>query len=160
ASGNIKWDKLDVPYELPDIVQVEGNLEIEAGARFEGNNDGGLDILSTGSIRAIGTETDKIEFVGGITTPGHWRGINVRSSNSDNEISHFVIRHTGSNGFGSTSGDRSRRQAVQVWGGFLKISNGEITDGTGDGLKSHDGGVIERSGITYDAINGDNEVGF
>ena len=160
ASGNIKWDRLDVPYELPDIVQVEGNLEIEAGARFEGNNDGGLDILSTGSIRAIGTPGDEIEFVGGINSPGHWRGINVRSADSGNEISHFVIRHTGSNGFGSSVSDRSRQQAIQVWGGFLKLTNGEITDGAGDGIKSHAGGVIERSGITYSSINGENEVGF
>ena len=160
ATGNIRWDKLDVPYELPNIVVVEGDLEIEAGARFQGNNDGGLDILETGSIRAIGTAADKIEFVGGINSPGHWRGINVRSSNASNEISHFVIRHTGSNGFGAVSSDRSRRQAVQVWGGFLRLTNGEITHGTGDGIKSHAGGVVEVSQIIYDSIDGDNEVGF
>ncbi len=160
ASGNITWSKLDVPYELPDIVAVEGNLVIEAGARFHAATHGGLDILETGSIVAVGTEADKIEFVGGINTPGHWRGINVRSTSSENEISHFVISHTGSNGFGALSSDRNRRQAIQVWGGYLKLSNGEITDGTGDGIRSHAGGVVERSDITYGSINGDNEVGF
>jgi hypothetical protein len=160
ASGNIKWDKLDVPYELPNIVAVEGNLEIEAGARFVGNNDGGLDILETGSIRAVGTPDDRIEFVGGLGSAGHWRGINVRSSDSNNEISHFVIRHTGSNGFGAISSDRNRRQAVQVWGGFLRLTDGEISHGTGDGVRAHAGGVVELSGVTFESIDGDNQVGF
>ncbi len=160
ASGNITWDKLDVPYELPSIVQIEGNLVIEAGARFAAGSNGGIDILETGSIRAIGTPNEIIEFVGGNNVPGHWRGINVRSSNSENEISHFVLRHTGSNGFGATVADRNRQQAIQVWGGFLKLSNGEITDGTADGIRSHAGGVIERSDISFININGENEVGF
>jgi hypothetical protein len=160
AIGNITWNKLDVPYELPDIVAVEGNLVIESGTRFEASQHGGIDILETGSIIALGTAEEKIEFTGGINTPGHWRGINVRSSNSNNEISHFILRHTGSNGFGAVSGDRSRRQAIQVWGGYLNISNGEISDGTGDGIRSHAGGVADRANITYSAIAGENEVGF
>ncbi len=160
ASGNITWDKLDVPYELPNIVEVEGNLVIEAGARFAAGSNGGIDILETGSIRAIGTPTEIIEFVGGINIPGHWRGINIRSASTENEISHFILRHTGSNGFGASVSDRNRQQAIQVWGGFLKLSNGEITNGTGDGIRSHAGGVIERSDISFSAINGDNEVGF
>ena len=160
ASGNIRWDKLDVPYELPNIVAVEGDLEIEAGARFIGNNDGGLDILETGSIRAIGTPDETIEFVGGLESPGHWRGINVRSSDAGNEISNFVIRHTGGNGFGAVSSDRNRRQAVQVWGGFLRLSNGVISHGTGDGVRVHAGGVVELSGISFQSIDGDNEAGF
>ena len=160
ASGDIRWDKLDVPYELPNIVAVEGDLEIEAGARFAGNNDGGLDILETGSIRAVGTPDETIEFVGGLNSPGHWRGINVRSSDTGNEISNFVIRHTGGNGFGAVSSDRNRRQAVQVWGGFLKLSDGVISHGTGDGVRTHAGGTVELSDITYESIDGDNEVGF
>jgi hypothetical protein len=160
ASGNIRWDKLDVPYELPNIVAVEGDLEIEAGARFVGNNDGGLDILETGSIRAVGTPDEKIEFTGGVNSAGHWRGINVRSSNSGNEISHFVIRHSGGNGFCATFSDRSRRQAVQVWGGFLRLSDGEISHGTGDGVRAHAGGVVEISNVSFESIDGENQVGF
>lgn len=160
ASGNITWNKLDVPYELPDIVAVEGNLVIEAGARFEAATDGGIDILESGSIIAIGTAGEKIEFVGGISTSGHWRGINIRSANSANEISHFILRHTGKTGFGSVSSDRNRRQAIQVWGGYLKLSDGEITDGTGDGIRSHNGGVIDLTDISYSSIEGENEVGF
>ena len=160
ASGNIRWDRLDVPYELPNIVAVEGDLEIEAGARFLGNNDGGLDILETGSIRAVGTSDEKIEFTGDVNSPGHWRGINVRSSNSGNELSHFVISHTGSNGFGATVSDRNRRQAVQVWGGFLRLSDGVISHGTGDGVRAHGGGVIELSGISFESIDGDDQAGF
>ena len=123
-------------------------------------NAGPDQTVETGSIRAIVTPTEIIEFVGGINIPGHWRGINVRSASTENEISHFILSHTGSNGFGASVSDRNRQQAIQVWGGFLKLSNGEITDGTGDGIRSHAGGVIERSDITFSAINGDNEVGF
>jgi hypothetical protein len=57
AVGNITWNKLDVPYELPDIVAVAGNLVIEAGTRFEASQHGGIDILETGSIIAAGNGT-------------------------------------------------------------------------------------------------------
>ena len=70
------------------------------------------------------------------------------------------MRHTGSNGFGAITSDRIRKQAIQVWGGYLKILNGEISDGAGDGIRLLAGGTADRSDFTYSTIALENEVGF
>jgi hypothetical protein len=80
--------------ESVDITQgarlaIEPGVEIEVG--------GGLDITATedGTLTARGTEDDPIEIYGSTEQRGHWHGIEIKSDDAANELSHVDIAHAG-----------------------------------------------------------------
>ena len=70
-------------------------LTVEPGVtiRFANTNrNGGIRIRGGATIKAIGTASDRIQFIGTNNSKGSWRGINVET-NSDNQFAYcdFLI---------------------------------------------------------------------
>ncbi len=84
-----------------NFLNVRGALTIEAGVTVEFENNGGLNIQSAGSIRALGTSGEPIVLRGSEGATGDWRGLIVFSGNSTNTLQYTTISGGGSDAFNS-----------------------------------------------------------
>ncbi len=84
----------DVDYIADCVIDVTAPLTIEPGVVIEFAENAGLGIYEEGSLKMVGTETEKIILRGQSKREGFWRGIHT---DTKTEIEHAEIRHTGSN---------------------------------------------------------------
>ena len=84
-------------YEITTNVVVEDNVMVRVAPgvviKFTGENAG---ITVKGALRAVGTPTQPIVFMGSATGRGTWRGIHFRSNNIDNELTYCTVKNAGS----------------------------------------------------------------
>lgn len=83
------------------FLNVRANLIIEEGVTVEFENGGGLNITSTGSIRALGTAAAPILLRGSEGATGDWRGVIVFSNNTTNTLQYTTISGGGNAAFNS-----------------------------------------------------------
>ncbi len=76
---------------------VSGALTIQAGAILEFASGTELNVSATGSLIAIGTSTNRIQFKGATASAGFWEGITLTSGNTNNRLEFADVMHTGSN---------------------------------------------------------------
>ena len=151
-SSNIEddetWDQ--ECYELDGRVRVESQLTIEPGVVIQANQDAGLQIQSSGSLIAEGTEDNPIRFTGSDGQPGWWDGIFFNdSTHIDNSIDHIVVEHAGA----SSMGTRTTRDGTQAAGLTLgqrgrdaevSITNSTFRDNDGHGVFVHSSAQLEE----------------
>lgn len=92
----VTWKKLGAPYFLSSYVEVSSVLTLEPGVKLIG--DGGwLDIDVGGTLLAIGTAAEPIEFTGITQTPGAWDGIqfSVYNTGRDNRLEYVKLSYGG-----------------------------------------------------------------
>ncbi len=92
----VTWKKLNAPYSLGSFVEVKNVLTLEPGVKLIG--DGGwLDIEPGGTLRAIGTAAEPIEFTGITQTPGAWDGIqfSVYNTGRANRLEYVKLSYGG-----------------------------------------------------------------
>ncbi|MFK7855769.1 MAG: fibronectin type III domain-containing protein [Granulosicoccus sp.] len=90
------WQKIDVPF-LTDQLDVNAPLAISEGSEVRFESGGSIAVGADGSLSAVGTASEPIVFTGTEMTPGYWRGIQFRFSNStNNRLEHAVIEYAGS----------------------------------------------------------------
>ena len=92
----VTWKKLGAPYFLSSFVKVSNVLTLEPGVKLIG--DGGwLSIDVGGTLRAIGTATEAIEFTGITQTPGAWDGLqfSVYNTGRNNRLEYVKLSYGG-----------------------------------------------------------------
>ncbi|MFW6331095.1 MAG: PKD domain-containing protein, partial [Gemmatimonadota bacterium] len=123
------WKAIDTEYHVSSDVAVEHAVVVEPGAVFRFAGGYGLLVDGSGSLAAVGTETDTIKFLGYEETAGHWDGIEFSTVAAANELTYVEVAHTGAY-------DHS---AVQVeTDGRVKITNSYFHDGSSYGLHLSD----------------------
>ncbi len=112
------WQNLNVPYSAGYIVAEEGTFTILPGVRLVFSSDSWFKIEPDAVFVAVGTELQRISFSGANEAMGFWRGLEVSSGSTLNEISFVDISSAG----GANGG------AVKLWDNSrLKITNCRIT---------------------------------
>jgi len=122
---------VDYFYAANDHLSVENNatLTIEPGVTIKFTNTGkygGIRIKSGSVIKAVGTATKRIQFIGNNDDKGSWAGIWIES-NSDNQFAYCDLLNAG-NSYHSN------------WGGIVLsnakvgFSNCKLTNGLGYGF--------------------------
>ncbi|MFS4447325.1 IPT/TIG domain-containing protein [Maribacter sp. 2307UL18-2] len=114
---NTTWEDLVPGNEIDYVVQcevlVKGNalLTIEPGVviAFEGENSG-IFTSEGGGVKAIGTATDAIRFLGTSDNKGVWKGIYFGSTHPENRLENVIVMHAGR----SASGQSGEKGAVQL----------------------------------------------
>jgi hypothetical protein len=128
------WPRTDGGYVVRSLL-LGAAITIEAGARFEFHENGGLAIGAGGSLRAIGSAASPIVFTGTAAVPGHWGGVAVFSSSTDNLLEHVHVEYAGSTRMGNVSVHDA---------GSLTIRNSMLRHGAAYGLwKEESATVIE-----------------
>ncbi len=84
-------------YRVTGNFGVSGALTIQAGAILEFASGIDLNVSATGSLVAIGTSTNRIQFRGATASAGFWEGITLTSGNTNNRLEFADVSHTGSN---------------------------------------------------------------
>lgn len=92
----VTWKKLNAPYSLGSFVEVKNVLTLEPGVKLIGDS-GWLDIDVGGTLKAIGTAAEPIEFTGITQTPGAWDGIqfSVYNTGRDNRLEYVKLSYGG-----------------------------------------------------------------
>ena len=131
-----------VDYVLAGLIDVEAALTIEPGTRIEARQGGaiGLSVERSGSISAEGTEGNPVVFAGTEQMKGHWRGIAVHSTSTDNRFDWVEIADAGSSDWG---GSANTEAALWLEEGRLAITNTTIRDSANFGLQARADASIE-----------------
>ena len=88
----------------------------------------GMTVTSGGSLSAVGTETERSQFLGEEAVAGYWDGLRIWTNSAVNELTYVEVAHWG-RGIGSTDAN------VEVTGGGrLRLTNSIIRDSQGWGL--------------------------
>jgi hypothetical protein len=147
---NTTWEDLVPGNEIDYVVQceisVKGNalLTIAPGViiAFEGE-DSGIFTSEGGGLKAIGTSTDAIRFLGTSENKGVWKGIYFGSTHPENRLENVMVMHAGR----SASGQSGEKGAVQLSRGAdssAGIVNCTISDNDGYGLFITDKSDLEE----------------
>ncbi len=128
-SGDVVLANALVPYHV-DRLTVNSNLTLEAGVSFLMEEDGDVQIQSSGSFTTNGTLSDPVSIVGRERVPGYWEGLNYLNSNSDkNQLTHTLL----ADGGGSASFAANAHFTCNVASSF-KIVSSRIENSAGHGL--------------------------
>jgi hypothetical protein len=144
VEGDYTWQKLNIPVLLPDrIVQISGNLTIEAGFTCLGQEGSGLKFRPESRIKVLGTNENPVVFKGMTEAPGSWVGIRVESAHEDNLIQNTIILHGGSESHGFTL--PVRQSNIEIGSsGQLTLSRNTIGQSLGYGITVISPGIINQ----------------
>ena len=144
---------IDYVFEGNDYLQVTGTavLTIEPGVTIQfthtGRN-GGIRTETSATIKAIGTASQRITFIGAVEAKGSWSGIYLQS-NTDNQFAYCDFLNVG----------RTNRQEDGAMyltrGAKVGITHCKFTNGFGYGLNIADyGGVCQISAFNNNVFEG------
>lgn len=127
-------------------IDIENNVQIEEGANFEVKEDVFIDVEATGSLKAIGTASNKIIFTTADLDGGrYWGGIRFYSSSSLNEFDHVTISYAGGDDamyfYGSVNGYVDSNITLST-SAKLKLTNSTIANSEGYGLAIRDNSTV------------------
>jgi hypothetical protein len=91
---------IDYFYKGSSLLQVKNNatLTIEDSVTIQFTNvNGGIEIIDGATIKALGTDGKRIQFIGATSTKGCWQGIDIHTS-TDNQLQYIDIINAG-NGY-------------------------------------------------------------
>ncbi|MBX2845273.1 MAG: hypothetical protein KTR13_03585 [Saprospiraceae bacterium] len=115
------------------VIDITSDLTIEAGTVIEFEENAGLGVYDNGTLKVLGTATEKVILRGTIAGQGTWRGIHT-----ENET---LIQHAEIDGAGSNYVYCCNQKATLfVKGGDTSIENTSIKNSGGCGiyLRSYD----------------------
>ncbi|MDN4166742.1 hypothetical protein QWY31_14620 [Cytophagales bacterium LB-30] len=121
-------------YRVPQDVFVAANLQIDPGVVIVFDQGTRLSISGTGTLSAVGTQTNPIVFKGSTEETGFWDGLYFQATPSNtNSLSFVSILHTGHEAFSSTHG----KAAIALTDNSrLKITQSRIAEGDGFGIST------------------------
>jgi hypothetical protein len=129
------WTRAGSPYYVGRIISVAdtATLTIEAGVEVVFARDTYL--VVHGSLRALGTVSNRVRFRGAAPRPGWWLGlhfIGTRAKPATGTLAYTVVEN---GGHGTSTPDLSAsRGNVYVFDGRLTVSNSEFRGSPGDGI--------------------------
>ncbi|PIB36402.1 hypothetical protein BFP72_13850 [Reichenbachiella sp. 5M10] len=136
TTSDVTWGALNVPYMLPGRIQyIESDITVAAGVEIIGQSGSGLEIMSSGSLTAVGTSTDKITFRGDQDLRGVWLGLSFHSNNSANELTYVEFSNGGEKGF---DGANLLSNVMVDDAGRLKITHSKLSKSAGYGVYTRD----------------------
>ena len=104
-------------YKVTSNISVSNNalLTIKAGTILSFEDSTGINISSTGALKAVGSVAKPILFTGVQKTAGYWNGIRYQYSNNvKNELSYATIEYAGGNGYANLLLDSSEGSPSRV----------------------------------------------
>lgn len=120
-----------VDYIINCIAYVEVDLQIEPGVKIAFTNDAGLQVEFEGSLSAVATESNIIEFTGVDKVKGSWLGILIYSNDVKNKMEHCLIDYAGGGAFNS-NGDLGN---LILWANsYMRLANTTISNGASNGI--------------------------
>ncbi|WP_273568843.1 IPT/TIG domain-containing protein [Maribacter halichondriae] len=149
------WEDVEAGDAIDYIVQceilVKGNalLTIEPGViiAFEGEASG-IFTVEGGGLKAIGTASDPIKFIGTSENKGVWKGVYFASNHPENRLEHVTVMNAGR----VASGQSKEKGAVQLSQG--DDSRGAIVNCT---ISNNNGfGVFITNNSDLDEFSGNN----
>jgi hypothetical protein len=131
------WRVTSTPVRISGQVTVTAPITITAGATFLFAQHANLVVTgNSGSLRAVGTPSAKIQFLGEVATPGFWQVLVFDSSEDANELTHTEVAHGGGGGRSDAANVR-----VTSWG-RLRLTNSTLWGSAGWGLHVAPAGVV------------------
>jgi hypothetical protein len=111
---------------------LNADVVVEPGVVIVVENDHGIDISYNGSLKAIGTATEPIRFMGESDVAGTWEGLFFHANNVNNQLDHCDIRGGGSS---SHDGAEDLKCNIRVDNNAqLRISNTTLAKSTAYGM--------------------------
>lgn len=145
------WKKTDVPFYMTDVTTILAQHNIEPGTRLMFGPAGRILVEETGSLAAIGTETDSIYFYGAQTIAGYWDCILFLSQNPNNEFKYVSLRHAGGYWYWNA--------AIYLQDAYFKISYCTIANSARWGIYRNGIYQFVNGGFNVFADNGHGPVG-
>ena len=146
------------PYrvEREFVIENTGRLTIQPGTTLEFAQDAKLVVEGHGVLKAVGTSTDKIAFLGAEPHRGYWSGVYLDHANSfDNELAFVEIEHAGGEGYWDPGAFEDYRAALVLEGDSrIKLKDVLIRNSGGSGVfadEEVDLAAFERVAITQGA---------
>ncbi|MEM6523124.1 MAG: hypothetical protein AAF693_05015 [Bacteroidota bacterium] len=135
--ADTNWPDLGpgVDYVVRGFLDVDAALTVDPGVLVHFEQDGGLEVTSSGSLRAVGTASDSIIFTGATETPGFWRGLLFTDSdNNINEFTYCRISYGGSNDLSGELGKANVGFGYFLNPSRIKFNNTLIRHADGKGI--------------------------
>lgn len=121
-----------VDYYINCVMDATANIVVEPGVVIEFGPDAGINVAG-GSLKAIGSATNKIEFTAQQKVKGSWKGILYNSNNTDNELTYVDISYAGGSSF-NTNNDKA---SLILWSDTkLKIDHANISNSASAGISA------------------------
>jgi len=139
------WAALPVAYRVMDRFYVGAALTVEAGAVVQVMQDRQIVVQPAGSLRAVGTASAPIRFVGVEALPGYWKGLQVESVSASNELRHVEVRHAGSSGF---NGSDQSDGALYIEGSLM-LADSVVAQSGGHGAVVWEGQLLGCEGVQF-----------
>lgn len=150
------WTKTNVPYLIDDgVLDVEANVEIQAGTQIVFKENTGLGIIDNGSLDVRGISSDKVEMRGQNDVAGFWLGVLYNTNSSSNRMTHVNIDGGGA-GEVYYWGDADAN--INVTDGSLVVEDCTISRSGGWGIYIHNGADCVMSGNSFSG-NASGDVG-
>jgi hypothetical protein len=115
---------------------VHIDLEINPGVTIAFTNGSGIEISNTGSIKAVGTDTEPIVFTGVDRVKGSWLGLYTRSDDVKNRLENCVIEYAGGGAF-SSNGELGN--LIITGSTYLRLENVRFLNGAAAGINCPSG---------------------
>ncbi len=154
-TGAHTWAALDVPYGISKIHRIHGDLTLAPGVKVAFSEAAGMLVENSGSLTAVGTESDSIEFSGREDLEGYWKGFKITSNSVKNRLKHAVLSNGGQGGF---DGNNHKANLIVQGNSRVEISNTVIKKSGGVGLFA-EGIDAELPGFSRNSFKDNAEAG-
>lgn len=122
-----------VDYIIDCITSVEVDLKIEPGVVIEFADAAGMNIRNSGSINAVGTQSEPINFSAVNKTKGGWKGIISSSESIKNQFDYVTMEYAGAPGLSSLGETGS---LILFKDTYFRLNNVTIKNGLNYGINS------------------------
>jgi hypothetical protein len=129
-----QWQVTTTPIHITGQVNVSADLIIAPGANVQFGTDAGMTIASGGSLSAIGTAANRIQFSAEKQQRGSWRGLSVLSSSSLNRLSFASVSYGGGGGGGGVGVGINLADVSVADAASLQLDNSVLEQSAGVGL--------------------------
>jgi hypothetical protein len=127
----------DCDVVVKKVIHIKSAVTVQPGTKVCADANAGLQVAETGSLHAVGTDTQRILFTGNSPTPGFWRGISFESNNVANALEFADVSYAGGNDSFCCNyflGSEDVKAAVLVWGGRLSMKSSVVSQSGKYGL--------------------------
>ncbi|MBF8149128.1 hypothetical protein ITJ86_04425 [Winogradskyella sp. F6397] len=121
----------DVDYIIDCVMSVSIDLKIEPGVVIEFSDAAGMKVTESGSINAIGSQSNPISFSGRSKAKGAWKGIMVSSESLSNRFDYVTMEYAGDGGLTSNSEPAS---LILTRDTYFRLNNVTIKNSSNNGI--------------------------